>query len=241
MTDTQTMRAEMTNKEILEIAENEGVLWATDERRPDNATVISFAQAILAAWTRKPAAQVAGAEVAGYVMKHKRHGDLNGDVGFSWMKNSPHFDPEHWVAHPVAYLTAQDTKDGVGISFAEMEALYHGQCELTDRLAVKAEGVGDAALNQRIKELEANLSEMNKRFVAAQAESHPAPEPDATKVVSVPDDTELLDFVAQHPEMTLRCHKKRWVFIGFTNYEYEVFKTPREAIAAALAADRERT
>lgn len=51
-------------------------------------------------------------------------------------------------------------------------------------------------------------------------------------------DTERLDFIAAHPEMQLSCHKKRWGFIGFTNYEFDTFLTPREAIDAAIAARR---
>jgi hypothetical protein len=49
-------------------------------------------------------------------------------------------------------------------------------------------------------------------------------------------DAERLDFIAAHPEMQLRCHKKRWSFIGFTNYEFDTFLNPREAIDAAIAA-----
>ena len=54
------------------------------------------------------------------------------------------------------------------------------------------------------------------------------------RVDAEPTDRELLDFVAAHPEMTLRHHKRRWSFVGFKNYEYDAFKTPREAIAAAI-------
>ena len=43
-------------------------------------------------------------------------------------------------------------------------------------------------------------------------------------------DRERLNFIEAHPEMNLRKHKKHWSFIGFTNYEYDVFKTLREAI-----------
>lgn len=49
-------------------------------------------------------------------------------------------------------------------------------------------------------------------------------------------DAALLDFIEAHPEKQLRCVKKRWAFVGFTNYPYEVFGTVREAITAAMAA-----
>ncbi len=57
----------------------------------------------------------------------------------------------------------------------------------------------------------------------------------AARIAADPSDTKLLDFIAAHPEMRLGYHKKRWHFKGFTNYEFDTFKTPREAIAAAIA------
>jgi hypothetical protein len=47
-------------------------------------------------------------------------------------------------------------------------------------------------------------------------------------------DAARLDFVEANPHMFLRRHKKHWSFIGFTNYEYDVHKTVREAIDAAI-------
>ena len=49
-------------------------------------------------------------------------------------------------------------------------------------------------------------------------------------------DSELLDFVEAHPHLTLRNHKKRWSFVGLTNYEYTTFDTARAAIKATLEA-----
>lgn len=46
-------------------------------------------------------------------------------------------------------------------------------------------------------------------------------------------DTELLNWLEQHPEFSLRHHKKRWTCSTFTNYEYNAYKTIREAIEAA--------
>ena len=48
-------------------------------------------------------------------------------------------------------------------------------------------------------------------------------------------DTDRLNFLQLNPALTLRCHKKRWSLVGLTNYEYEVFKTVREAIDDAIA------
>ena len=50
---------------------------------------------------------------------------------------------------------------------------------------------------------------------------------------SVLEDAALLDFIAQHPEMSLRHRKGKWAFVGFTNYEYEMLPSLREAIRAA--------
>ena len=47
-------------------------------------------------------------------------------------------------------------------------------------------------------------------------------------------DTERLDWLEQHPEFTLRKHKGHWGCTKFTNYEYNVYKTIREAIDAAI-------
>ena len=50
-------------------------------------------------------------------------------------------------------------------------------------------------------------------------------------------DAERLDFIAQHPGW-LRSHKGRWGCVSpFTNYSYPVFKTPRDAIDAAMQGD----
>jgi hypothetical protein len=76
----------------------------------------------------------------------------------------------------------------------------------------------------------------NKGFADAR---HAAAELVAASVQQDKQDAELLDFVEAHPEMSLRKHKKRWSFVGFTNYEYETFPTAREAIRAAMAARKE--
>jgi len=39
----------LTDAEILRIAEDEAITWVTDERRPDNSTILSFTRAIIAA------------------------------------------------------------------------------------------------------------------------------------------------------------------------------------------------
>jgi len=49
-------------------------------------------------------------------------------------------------------------------------------------------------------------------------------------------DTERLDFIETNPNLRLTYHKKRWALIGMTGYEYEVFKTAREAIDATRVA-----
>ena len=53
---------------------------------------------------------------------------------------------------------------------------------------------------------------------------------------SVLEDAARLDFIERHPEMSLRHHKGRWAFLGFTNYEYDLHQSLREAIDAAMAA-----
>ena len=47
-------------------------------------------------------------------------------------------------------------------------------------------------------------------------------------------DTARLDFIQANPTLTLRHHKRHWSLVGFTNYEYRVFKTVREAIDHAM-------
>lgn len=51
-------------------------------------------------------------------------------------------------------------------------------------------------------------------------------------------DTARLDFMQSQPEMSLRYRKRRWAFVGFTNYEYPTFPNTREAIDAAIAAQQ---
>ena len=46
-------------------------------------------------------------------------------------------------------------------------------------------------------------------------------------------DAELLDFIEKHPEKWLRYRKGKWAFLGFTNYEFDMHPTLREAIAAS--------
>ena len=53
---------------------------------------------------------------------------------------------------------------------------------------------------------------------------------------SVLEDAARLEFIERHPEMSLRHHKGRWAFLGFTNYEYDLHQSLREAIDAAMAA-----
>ncbi len=57
----------------------------------------------------------------------------------------------------------------------------------------------------------------------------------AQRADEVQHDTNLLNFIEENPQLSLRFHKKRWAFVGMTNYECDVFKTAREAIAAAMA------
>ena len=49
-------------------------------------------------------------------------------------------------------------------------------------------------------------------------------------------DAERLDYVQANSGYTLRKYKRHWSFKPFTNYEYEVFDTVREAIDAAIKA-----
>lgn len=53
------------------------------------------------------------------------------------------------------------------------------------------------------------------------------------------EDTARLDFVEANPQKNLRKIKRNWSFMGFTNYEYEVFSTVREAIDAARKESKE--
>lgn len=56
----------------------------------------------------------------------------------------------------------------------------------------------------------------------------PAPvrEPAAT-------DTARLDYMQAHPEKFIRYRKGKWTFLGFTNYEFDMHQTLREAIDAS--------
>lgn len=63
----------------------------------------------------------------------------------------------------------------------------------------------------------------------------------APKAAPLIDDTALLDFIEQHPEMFLRHRNGRWAFAGITNYEFELMPTLRDALRAALAAQKANT
>ncbi len=43
-----------------------------------------------------------------------------------------------------------------------------------------------------------------------------------------------LNWLEQNTDFSLNFHKKRWSCIRFTNYEYNTYKTMREAIDAAM-------
>lgn len=60
------------------------------------------------------------------------------------------------------------------------------------------------------------------------------------ELVEVRKDAERLNFIEAHPEKSLRFHKKHWSFVGFTNYEYDVFRTAREAVDSAILAAKEQ-
>lgn len=51
-------------------------------------------------------------------------------------------------------------------------------------------------------------------------------------------DTKRLDFIEANTDLQLKLHKRRWSFVGFTNYEFEVHKTARAAIDAAILAQQ---
>ena len=55
---------------------------------------------------------------------------------------------------------------------------------------------------------------------------------------SVLEDAARLDFIERHPEMSLRHRKGRWAFLGFTNYEYDLHQSLREAIDAAMLEEK---
>lgn len=52
------------------------------------------------------------------------------------------------------------------LTFADLQSMYSGQCQLTDELAAKLEAGSDKVLLARIAELESDLAEMNKRYIA---------------------------------------------------------------------------
>ena len=62
----------------------------------------------------------------------------------------------------------------------------------------------------------------------------PQPAQQAPPAGSVLEDAARLDFIERHPEMSLRHRKGRWAFLGFTNYEYDLHQSLREAIDAAM-------
>lgn len=47
-------------------------------------------------------------------------------------------------------------------------------------------------------------------------------------------DKDRLDFIQANPILTLRHYKKHWSMRVFSNHEYNVFKTVREAIDDAI-------
>ena len=57
---------------------------------------------------------------------------------------------------------------------------------------------------------------------------------DALAADSVLEDAARLDFIERHPEMSLRHRKGRWAFLGFTNYEYDLHQSLRDAVDAAM-------
>ena len=59
-----------------------------------------------------------------------------------------------------------------------------------------------------------------------------APTP-AAQADTVLEDAARLDFIEKHPDMRFRHRKGKWAFGGFTNYEYEMLPSLREAIDAA--------
>lgn len=54
---------------------------------------------------------------------------------------------------------------------------------------------------------------------------------------SLRKDAERLDFIESKNNMRLSFRKNHWSFIGFTNYEYPVFRTVREAIDSAISSE----
>ena len=79
---------------------------------------------------------------------------------------------------------------------------------------------------------------------AAQAENkllHERHHFDNVAYTAAQKDAERLDYVQANSGYTLRKYKRRWSFKPFTNYEYEVFDTVREAIDAAIKAQGEET
>lgn len=55
-------------------------------------------------------------------------------------------------------------------------------------------------------------------------------------IAGVRKDAERMDFVTINTDKTLSCHRKGWMYRGFTNYEVDLYSTPRDAIDAAMAA-----
>jgi hypothetical protein len=47
-------------------------------------------------------------------------------------------------------------------------------------------------------------------------------------------DKDRIDFLESHPANRLEMRKHRWSCVAFTNYEYQTFKTAREAIDDAI-------
>lgn len=88
-----------------------------------------------------------------------------------------------------------------------------------EALGVQFYGIGDAHINAEAYYRAANPAAI-LALIAENAELR--------------KDSERLNFIESQNHRTLRFYKKRWSFEGFTNYEYSVFKSLREAIDSAM-------
>lgn len=91
---------------------------------------------------------------------------------------------------------------------------------------------------QLIAEIKAAVLARSKHILAS--DLNIACEEIFARIGPLVEDAERINFVEAHPERYLRCHKRRWSFVGSVSHEYDVFRDMREAIDAARAETGKR-